>query len=126
MFDRTRNIIAEYWKTFVFLIVASVFVYAGLVFEWDKQIMAGLLVILGVLSNAFAGLVGLITLVPFIGPLLIKVLSIPVFWILNAGGYFVSIIFVKKGYGSSVVQGRVLTIVLLFGVVIGFILGKIV
>ena len=126
MFERTRHVLTEYWKTFVFLIAAGVFIYVGLVYEWDKEIMAGLLVFFGILSHAFAGLVGLVALVPFIGPLLIKVLSIPVFWLLNAGGYFVSIIFVKKGYGSSVVQGRVLTMVLLFGVVIGFILGKIV
>ncbi len=126
MFERTKSILVDYWKTFTFLIVGSIFIYVGLIFEWDKEIMAGLLVLVGIVSHAFAGLVGLITLVPIIGPLLIKVLSIPVFWLLNAGGYFVSIIFVKKGYGSSVVKSRVLTIVLLVGVVIGFILGKII
>ncbi|MCF7807727.1 MAG: hypothetical protein K9M49_00575 [Candidatus Marinimicrobia bacterium] len=124
MFQRTLDIITEYWKTFVFLIATSVFIYVGIVFEWDKEIMAGFVVLIGILSNAFAGLVGLVALIPFIGPLLIKILSIPIFWLLNAGGYFVSILFVKKGYGSSVVQGRVLTMVLLIGVVIGFILGK--
>ncbi len=126
MFTRTKIILVEYWKTFAFFIVAGFFVYVGLLLEWDKEIMAGFLVLFGILSHAFAGVVGLVTLIPFIGPLLIKVLSIPAFWLLNAGGYFVSIIFVKKGYGSSVVQGRVLTIVLLVGVVIGFILGKII
>ena len=126
MFERTQKILIDYWKTFVFFIVAGVFVYVGLIFEWDKEIMAGLVVLFGILSHAFAGLVGLIALIPFIGPLLIKVLSIPVFWLLNAGGYFVSIFFVKKGYGSSVVKSRVLTIVLLVGVVIGYILGKII
>lgn len=126
MFERTRTILVEYWKTFAFIIVAGIFVYVGLIYEWDKEIMAGLVLLFGILSHAFAGMVGLVALIPFIGPLLIKVLSIPVFWLLNAGGYFVSIIFVKKGFGSSVVQGRVLTIVLLVGVVIGYILGKII
>ena len=126
MFERTKTILVEYWKTFAFFIVAGIFVYVGLLYEWDKEIMAGLLVLFGILSHAFAGVVGLVALIPFVGPLLIKVLSIPVFWLLNAGGYFVSIIFVKKGFGSSVVQGRVLTIVLLVGVVIGYILGKII
>lgn len=126
MFQRTLDIITEYWKTFVFLIAAGVFIYVGLELEWDKEIMAGFVVLFGILSHAFAGVVGLIALVPIIGPLLIKVLSIPIFWLLNAGGYFVSILFVKKGYGSSVVQGRVLTMVLLLGIVIGFILGKLI
>lgn len=126
MFQRTLDIITEYWKTFVFLIATGVFIYVGLELEWDKEIMAGFVVLFGILSHAFAGVVGLIALVPIIGPLLIKVLSIPIFWLLNAGGYFVSILFVKKGYGSSVVQGRVLTMVLLLGIVIGFILGKLI
>ncbi|MCF7824447.1 MAG: hypothetical protein K9N35_09795 [Candidatus Marinimicrobia bacterium] len=126
MFERTRNILVEYRITFVFLVVAGIFIFVGLHFEWDKEIMASLVVLFGIISHAFAGLVGLVALIPFIGPLIIKVLSIPVFWLLNAGGYFVSILFVRKGFGSSVVQGRVLTIVLLVGVVIGFILGKII
>ncbi|MCF6237486.1 MAG: hypothetical protein L3J79_01505 [Candidatus Marinimicrobia bacterium] len=126
MFQRTKTILVEHWKAFAFLILAGGFVYIGLILEWDKEIMAGLVLLFGILSHAFAGLVALVALVPFIGPLLIKVLSIPIFWLLNAGGYFVSIIFVKKGYGSSVVKSRVLTIVLLVGVVIGFILGKII
>jgi len=124
MFKRTQAILIEYWKTFTFIIVTGVFIYMGVRFEWDKEIMAGLVLLVGILSHAFAGLIALIMLIPWIGPLLIKVLSIPFFWLLNAAGYFVSIIFVKKGFGSSVVQGRVLTVVLLVGVVIGFILGK--
>ncbi|NQV14406.1 hypothetical protein HQ531_03025 [bacterium] len=126
MFERTKFILVDYWKTFSFFIIAGIFIYVGLLNEWDKEVMASLLVLFGIFSHAFAGIVGLVALVPFIGPLLIKVLSIPVFWLLNAAGYFVSILFVKKGYGSSVVQGRVLTLVMLVGVVIGFILGKII
>lgn len=124
MFKRTLDIITEYWKSIVFLIFAGVFIYAGFELQWDKQIVTGLVVLAGIISNAFAGVVGLVTLVPIIGPLIVKILSIPVFWLLNAGGYFVSIFFVKRGYGSSVVQSRVLTVVLLVGVVLGFILGK--
>ncbi len=126
MFERTQAILINYWKTFVFFFFAAIFIYIGLIYNWDKEIMAGLFVLFGIISHAFAGLVGLVALVPIVGPLLIKVLSIPIFWLLNAGGYFVSILFVKKGYGSSVVKSRVLTIVLLVGVVIGFILGKII
>jgi len=126
MLERTRHILVEYKITFIFLLAAGIFIYVGVYLQWDKEIMASLVVLFGIISHAFAGLVALITLIPFIGPLLIKVLSIPVFWLLNAGGYFVSILFVKKGFGASVVQGRVLTIVLLVGVVIGFILGKLI
>jgi len=126
MYERSKALLKEHRKTFSFLLITIVFFYIGYLRDWDKEIMAGLVVLAGILSHAFAGLVALIALIPWIGPLLIKVLSIPVFWLLNATGYFVSIIFVKKGFGSSVVQSRVLTIVLLVGVVIGFILGKVI
>jgi len=61
-----------------------------------------------------------------VGPILIKVLTIPFFWILNGLGYFVSIIAIRRGYTKEVVSSRVLTIALLVGITIGYILGQIV
>ncbi|MCF7797582.1 MAG: hypothetical protein K9N36_07410 [Candidatus Marinimicrobia bacterium] len=126
MFARIKDIFESNWKPIVFILATVAFVLVGLQFHWDKKLMAGLVVLVGILSNAFAGVVALLGLIPFLGPLLIKVLSIPFFWILNALGYFVSIFFVRKGYGTQVVNSRVLTIVLLVGVVIGYILGKLI
>ncbi|MCF7801977.1 MAG: hypothetical protein K9N34_08155 [Candidatus Marinimicrobia bacterium] len=126
MLMRIKDIFESNWKSIVFILATVAFVLLGLQFHWDKKLMAGLVVLVGILSNAFAGVVALLGLIPFLGPLLIKVLSIPFFWILNALGYFVSIFFVRKGYGTQVVNSRVLTIVLLVGVVIGYILGKLI
>lgn len=126
MFTRIKDFIESNWKPITFILATVVFVLLGLHFHWDKKLMAGLVVLVGILSNAFAGVVALLGLIPFLGPLLIKVLSIPFFWILNALGYFVSIFFVRKGYGTQVVNSRVLTITLLVGVVIGYILGKLI
>jgi len=85
---------------------------------------AGFVLLFGVVSNAFAGLISLIGMIPLIGPLIIKVLSIPFFWLLNGLGYFVSAVAIKKGYTREVIGHRALTIVLLLGVVIGFIIGR--
>ena len=126
MFTRIKDFLESNWKPILFIVATIGFVLLGLHLHWDKKLMAGLVVLVGILSNAFAGVVALIGLVPFLGPLLIKVLSIPFFWLLNALGYFVSIFFVRKGYGTQVVNSRVLTIVLLVGVVIGYILGKLI
>jgi len=126
MFTRLKDFIESSWKPILFILATAAFILLGLNLHWDKKLMAGLVVLVGILSNAFAGVVALIGLVPFLGPLLIKVLSIPFFWLLNALGYFVSIFFIRKGYGTQVVNSRVLTIVLLVGVVIGYILGKLI
>lgn len=126
MFTRVKDFLDSNRKPILFIVATVVFVILGLHLHLDKKLMAGLVVLVGILSNAFAGIVALLGLVPFLGPLLIKVLSIPFFWLLNALGYFVSIFFVRKGYGTQVVNSRVLTIVLLVGVVIGYILGKLI
>ena len=65
-------------------------------------------------------------MVPFIGPLIVKVLAIPFFWILNGIGYFVSIVAIKKGYSRELVGSRVLTTAVLVGLVLGYIIGHLV
>jgi len=114
------------WKT-IFLSFGIVLV-AFLIWtaSESKSATAGFVVLFGVVSNAFAGLVALVGMIPFVGPLIIKVLSIPFFWMLNGLGYFVSAVAIKKGYTREVIGHRALTIVLLIGVVVGFILGRLI
>ena len=92
----------------------------------DKSVIAGSLVAVGLVSNAFAWLLGIITLVPIIGPLIVKVLSIGFIWLLNAVGYLVSFIAIKRGYSKDVLTYRGLTMAVIIGIVIGFIIGKLV
>ncbi|MFQ5582914.1 MAG: hypothetical protein ACE5GL_00580 [Calditrichia bacterium] len=53
-------------------------------------------------------------------------LALPIFWILNSIGYFLSIIAIKRGYSKTVLDYRVLTVVFLVGVAIGFVIGKLI
>ncbi len=64
----------------------------------DKRVIAGVIFLLGLLSNAFTWLLGIIALVPLIGPLIVKALSLSIIWILNALGYLVSVVAIKRGY----------------------------
>ena len=94
--------------------------------EVDETIIGGVVVVFGLITQAFVGLISIIALVPFVGPIIAKLLALPVFWLINALGYFVSIVAIKKGYSKDVLNYRVLTIVLLIGIVIGYIIGKII
>ena len=76
------------------------------------------------LSGAFAWLMGLVALLPFIGPLIVKVLSIGFIWLLNAVGYLVSFVAIKRGYSKDVLTYRGLTIAVIVGIIVGYILGK--
>lgn len=92
----------------------------------DASVIAGSVVVVGLISNAFAWLLGLIALVPVIGPLIVKVLSAGFIWLLNAVGALVSFIAIKRGYSKDVLTYRGLTVAVIIGVVIGFILGKLI
>lgn len=92
----------------------------------DASVIAGSVVVVGLISNAFAWLLGLIALVPVIGPLIVKVLSAGFIWLLNAVGTLVSFIAIKRGYSKDVLTYRGLTVAVIIGVVIGFILGKLI
>ncbi len=115
------------WKVMLPLwIVICALVWLGLYFDVDRRAIAGGVVVIGILSNAFAWLMGIIMLVPVIGPLLVKVLSVGFIWLLNAVGYLVAYIAIRRGYSKDVLTYRGLTIALIIGIVIGYVLGKLI
>ena len=99
-------------------------VWLGLHFNVDRSVIAGSVVAVGLISNAFAWLLGVIALVPVIGPVIVKILSIGFIWLLNAVGYLVAYVAIRRGYSRDVLTYRGLTIALIIGIVIGYVLGK--
>lgn len=92
----------------------------------DEKIVVFVTLVLGIFTQIFAGLGLLIGMIPFIGPLIIKVLTIPIFWVLNAMGYVISGVAIKKGYAQELAKSRIVTLGLLIGIIIGYIIGHIV
>jgi len=113
-------------KTILTWALIIILVLIGLYLNVDKAVIGGAIVIIGIISQAFVGLLNIIGLIPIIGPIVAKVLALPFFWLINALGYFVSIVAIKRGYTKDVVNYRILTVVFLTGIVFGFILGKII
>lgn len=121
-----RFFFRAFWKTILTWVIIVTFIVVAIHYKVDKSVIGGAVVIFGIISQAFVGLLNIIGLVPLIGPLVAKVLAMPFFWLLNALGYFVSIVAIKRGYSKDVVNYRILTVVLLIGIVVGFVLGKII
>jgi hypothetical protein len=117
---------AEYKRTFIGLAITGLVIIIGVVLGIQGKMVAAVATLVGLLTSAFAGLAGLLMLVPWIGPLLVKALSLPLIWLMNGAGYFAAIFLARQGHGRAVVDARVLTVVLLVGLVMGYILGKIV
>jgi len=113
------------WK--LMLPISLVLIVGGALayyFHLPAKVTAGVGVLLVFGSGVVAWLLGMIALVPFIGPLIVKVLTMSFIWLLNAIGYLVSYIAIKRGYSKDVITYRSLTITLLSGIVIGYILGS--
>jgi hypothetical protein len=115
-----------YGKHIIIWIFISSAIAVALKFGIDKKVVVFGTLVIGVFTQAFAGLAALLAAVPLIGPFIIKVFAIPFFWVLNALGYFVGAVAIKKGYRREFTKSRVLTLALLIGIVIGYIIGHLV
>ena len=117
------------WRIVLWILL---FTMIYLAFSYGKQygvneriiILATL--VLGIFTQIFAGITSLIAIIPFIGPFILKVVSIPIFYFLNALGWVVSAIAIKKGYVNELSKSRTVTSALLVGIIIGYILGNII
>jgi hypothetical protein len=113
------------WK--VMLPVLALLIIAGyLVYQHQldpKAATVGALLV-GFYTGLVSWLLGMITLVPFIGPFLVKILTMSFIWLLNAVGYLVSYIAIKRGYSKDVIAYRGITIALLVGIVIGYVVAQ--
>jgi hypothetical protein len=122
--NKTRKTFKERKGMFIALVLVLLLIPILIFLEVPKEIIAFVTLILALLTKALAGLAALIAMIPIIGPLIVNVLSIPFFWLVNALGYFISILAIKKGYTRQVINSRVLTLSVLVGIVIGYILGN--
>lgn len=92
-------------------------------FGVDEKLVALVGILLGLLTQAFVAILGILALIPWIGPFIVKLLSIPVFWIINAVSNLIGVIAVKQGYGKEIASSRLMAIILIIGMILGYLLG---
>lgn len=121
-----KDFFLAFWKTITVWIAIGIFIAVAVHYKVDNTVIGGAVVVVGIITQAFVGLLNIIGLVPLVGPIVAKILALPFFWLINALGYFVSIVAIKRGYSKDVVNYRILTVVLLVGIVLGYVLGKVI
>ena len=124
------SIISYYkWKilfwSILFSLIGGALVY-GPEYGINQRIVVFITLVLGIFTQVFTGITSLIALIPFFGPFILKVISIPIFYILNAVGWIVSGVAIKKGYVNELSKSRTVTLALLIGIIIGYILGNLI
>ncbi|MDD5764836.1 MAG: hypothetical protein PHW79_01105 [Candidatus Marinimicrobia bacterium] len=126
LFAKLKPFWIKYRKLLITWLIIILGITLGLLFHVDKAVIAVIALAFGVFANAFAGLMGIIALVPLVGPIVVKVLSLPFFWLMNAVGYYISVAAIKKGYKQDVLSYRVITVIFLIGFVLGFVIAKLI
>ena len=120
------TILLSYRKKIVIWMIAGCLIFAASYYGIDKKLIVFTAFIIGVFTEIFAGISILVAAIPVVGPMIIKIVSIPIFWILNALGTLVSGIAIKKGYATELAKGRIMTLALLIGMIIGYIIGNLI
>ncbi len=120
------TILLSYRKKIIIWMIAGCLIFAASYYGIDKKLIVFTAFIIGVFTEIFAGIGILVAAIPVVGPMIIKIVSIPIFWILNALGTLVSGIAIKKGYATELAKGRIMTLALLIGMIIGYIIGNLI
>ena len=119
-----RNFFKKNWKIILVLLALVLFVGVAQRLGLDKKAIVIIVVFFGYVTQLFAILVGLIALIPIVGPPVASVISLPFFLIVNAIAYIVTLFSLRKGYTKDVLGSRILVTTLLVGIIIGYALGK--
>ena len=107
------------------MLLSTIFVFS-IQYGIDKKVVVFTAFVISVFTEVFVGLGAFIAAIPIIGPMIIKIITIPIFWVFNAMGTLVSGLAIKKGYATELAKGRILTLALLIGMIIGYILGNLI
>ena len=120
------TILLSYRKKIVIWMIAGGLIFTASYYGIDKKLIVFTAFIIGVFTEIFTGIGVLVAAIPVVGPMIIKIVSIPIFWILNALGTLVSGIAIKRGYATELAKGRIMTLALLIGMIIGYIVGNLI
>jgi len=121
-----KTILKLYYKKLIFWIMLFTIFIFSTNYGIDKKLVVFIAFVISVFTELFVGLGALIAAIPIVGPMIVKVITIPIFWVFNALGTIVSGVAIKKGYATELARGRILTLALLMGMVIGYIIGNLI
>ncbi|MBU4511063.1 hypothetical protein KJ830_08470 [bacterium] len=115
--------------TVTILIMISVFyvlTYLGV----DKILTTAIVALLGIFMEIarqiFSQAIFVIQSIPYIGPIVAKVIVWPFFITINGIAYLVTLTFIRIKGVKEVANARLLTTVFLVGILLGFILGRVI
>jgi hypothetical protein len=111
------------------LVMISIF-YGLTYFGVDKILSTAIVALLGIFMEiarqVFSQVIFIIQSIPYIGPIIAKVVVWPFFITINGIAYLVTLTFIRVRGVKEVANAKLLTAVFLIGILLGFILGRVV
>ncbi len=119
---------SEIKKMIILWIIFIVIITLSIKFKLNKKIFSSLVILYGLITPIFSGVLVLlgtwIAAVPWIGPIIIKIITLPILWLLNGVASLTSLILVTKGESKKAVDARIISVMFFIGLLIGYVLGK--
>lgn len=99
-------------------------------FNVDKILITAIIALFGIFMEVardiFSQMIFIIKSIPYIGPIIAKIIVWPFFLTINGIAYLVALTFIRIRGVKEVANARVLTTVFLVGLLIGLILGRLI
>jgi hypothetical protein len=111
------------WRMVILWGAIGLLVFIGFYLGLDKKFLALVILIFGFLTQAFTGLLGLLGILPWVGPILVKVISGPFIWLLNGLGTLLAFFALRRGYKVDLLKSRIIVTTFLLGLVVGILVG---
>lgn len=126
MFAGLKPFFKRFGKVIAVWLLIAAFITVGLLSGLDKKVIAIGVVVAGLLTQAFSGLLILVGAVPLVGPLIVNIVTLPFFLLVNGIAYLVTFLAIKRGYKVDVLKTRILVSAFLVGIIVGFIVGRLI
>jgi hypothetical protein len=118
----------KYWKLTMLWLILFGFFLTSMIQHFDKRISGAVILLYGlstqIFHTAFAALIASCAAIPWMGPVLVRILMWPVMAVVNVLIVSVGLIKIKQGNAKQVIGAKLAALLLAAGILIGYILGK--
>jgi hypothetical protein len=118
----------RYLLLVLFWLVLLLILILGRKLGLERKVVVVAALLWSLVTPIFGALVAYLTsallLVPFLGPLLVKLITLPIFLLVNGAAFLLSFLGLRGGRASRVLQARIVAAIFTAGVLLGYLLGK--
>ena len=113
-------------RNIVVWVVIGTFIAVGWVLHLSKELLAVVLLLGGLFTQAFTFVISIIAMVPLVGPIVVSILTWPILFIIKGATFIMTYFAIRRGYGRDIIRANVLASTFFVGTIFGFILGRVI